>query len=362
MADYPHTQMGSTARNLAQCSLDYQKESKEAQEMDLNLIANDVAEQRVKTYLEENASEDLAKKVNEGVPVEKDGKTLIQKKTLAGFMRYATEEARKTAEKGARGACVDDNTVFGWAIHYFEEDAIEGELFNEDGTPYVKPIPKVEAKPYTPPTPKPKEPTLFDLIEESDQKQEPRVLDEEDQRMVDEEMEAKGEIPIIEPEDEVGEEPEQETPAPDQEKLGKQYSAFYQKYLELCEHNQGAIVAQRIGDFYEIFGEAAKTFAEAAEITLTSRAVGPDERVPMCGIPYHAIDLYFQKVADKGHYILANSDEEWRAYRPGQKVAVVDCKTGEYKEPPQEEPKQATDTAVIDRIVRLFKGQLEVML
>ena len=310
--------------------------------MKLNLQANDVAEQRVKEYLEANASEELARKINEGVSVEKDGKTLVQKKTLQGFIRYATGEARKTAEKGATSAFVSDETVFGWAIHYFEEDSIEGELFNEDGTAYVKPRPKVETKPYTPPAPKPKEPTLFDLIEESEKKEEPRVLDEEDQRMVDEEMEAKGEIPIVEPEE--------------------QYSPFYLKYLELQKNNQGAIVAQRIGDFYEIYGEDAQVFAEAAEIMLTSRAVGPDERVPMCGVPYHAIDLYFQKVADKGHFILANSDEEWRAYRPGCKVAVVDCETGEYKEPLEDLPKQATNDAVIDRIVRLFKGQIEVML
>ncbi len=313
--------------------------------MDLNLIANNAAEQRVKAYLEENASEELAKKINEGVPVNKDGKTLIQKKTLAGFIRYATEETKKIAEKGASCACVDDNTVFGWAVHYFEEDAIEGELFNEDGTPYEKPRPKVETKPYTPPAPKPKEPTLFDLIDQAEEKP-----DEEEQEK-EPEVEA-----------EVEEEPKQEEPAPIEEKPGKQYSGFYQKYLELCEHNQGAIVAQRIGDFYEIFGEAAKTFAEAAEIMLTSRAVGLDERVPMCGVPYHAIDLYFQKVADKGHYILANSDEEWRAYRPGCKVAIVDCETGEYKEPLEDLPKQAADSDVIDRIVRLFKGQIEVML
>lgn len=311
--------------------------------MDLNLIANNAAEQRVKEYLEQNASAELAKKINEGAPVEKDGKTHIQKKTLAGFMRYATEEAKKIAEKGTSCACVEDKTVFGWAVHYFEEDSIEGELFNEDGTPYEKPRPKVEIKPYTPPAPKPKEPTLFDLIDQAKEKP-----DEEEQ------------VEEPEIETEVEEEPEEEVPAPVTEKPGKQYSRFYQKYLELCEHNQGAIVAQRIGDFYEIFGEAAKTFAEAAEIMLTSRAVGPDERVPMCGVPYHAINLYFQKVADKGHYILANSDEEWRAYRPGCKVAVVDCETGEYKEPPEE--MQQTNSDIIEKIVRLFKGQIEVMI
>ena len=310
--------------------------------MKLDLIANDVAEQRVKAYLEENASEDLAKKINEGVPVEKDGKNLIRKKTLTGFMHYATEEARKTAEKGAKSACVDDNTVFGWAVHYFEEDTIEGELFNEDGTPYEKPRPKVETKPYTPPAPKPKEPTLFDLIDQAEEKPEEEEQNEE-------------------PEVKVKEEPEQNIPASIEEKPGKQYSEFYQKYLELCKQNEGCIIAQRIGDFYEIFGEDAKTFAEAAEIMLTSRAVGLDERVPMCGVPYHAIDLYFQRVADKGHYIIANSDEEWRAYRPGCKVAIVDCETGEYTEQ-EEASKQENNDAVIERIVRLFKGQIEVML
>ena len=64
--------------------------------MDLNLIANTEAEKRIKEYLEQNASEELARKINEGVAVEKDGKQLIQKKTLEGFMSYATEEARKT--------------------------------------------------------------------------------------------------------------------------------------------------------------------------------------------------------------------------------------------------------------------------
>ena len=310
--------------------------------MDLNLIANDTAEQRVKGYLEANASEELAKKINEGVPIEKDGKTLIQKKTLAGFIRYATEEAKKIAEKGASCACVDDNTVFGWAVQYFEEDAIEGELFNEDGTPYEKPRPKVETKLYTPPAPKPKEPTLFDLIDQAEEK-----ADEEEQA---EELEVK-----------VEEKPKQEAPALVEEKPGKQYSKFYQQYLELREKNEGCIIAQRIGDFYEIFGEDAKTFAEAAEIMLTSRAVGLDERVPMCGVPYHAIDLYFQRVADKGHYIIANSDEEWRAYRPGCKVAIVDCETGEYTEQ-EEASKQENNDAVIERIVRLFKGQIEVML
>ena len=64
-----------------------------------------------------------------------------------------------------------------------------------------KPKPKNVTVPKPATVPKPQEPTLFDLIEEGEKKKEECVLDEEDQRMVDEEMEAKGEIPIIEPEE-----------------------------------------------------------------------------------------------------------------------------------------------------------------
>lgn len=87
----------------------------------LNLEAKTREQERVKAYLEANASEVLAEKINEGVKIVKDGKTLINKKTLEGFMKFAQEEARKQVEKGARSACIDDEVVFGWAIHYFEE-------------------------------------------------------------------------------------------------------------------------------------------------------------------------------------------------------------------------------------------------
>ena len=303
--------------------------------MDLNLISNNAAEQRVKEYLEQNASAELAKRINEGVPVEKDGITLIQKKTLAGFIQYATEEAKKAAEKGASCACVDDNTVFGWAVHYFEEDAIEGELFNEDGTPYKKPRPKVETKPYTPPAAKQKEPTLFDLIEESEKKEEKSESD-----ITDEPIEE--EIPTQKPE--------------------PQYSKFYLEYLDLQKNNPNVIIAQRMGDFYEIFGDDAEVAAEALGLTLTSRSVGSDLRVPMCGVPYHAMDMYFQQLADKGHFVLANSDKDYKVYRQGQKITTVDLETGEITTPPNDPKTQHTDDPLLKAIVGMFKGLLEVRL
>lgn len=105
---------------------------------ELNITASNPTEKIVKDYLAKNASEALIDKINNGVPVEKDGKTLINKKDLGGFMAYAAEEARKQAGTNARSACVESSIVFGWAIHYFDEDSIEGTLYNEDGTKYEK--------------------------------------------------------------------------------------------------------------------------------------------------------------------------------------------------------------------------------
>lgn len=122
--------------------------------MELNLTAQNKQEELILNYLQNNASETLADKINNGTPFEKEGKPLLNKKTLAGFMKYACDEARKLAEKGANSACMDDATVYGWAIHYFEEESIEGTLYTIDGTEY-KPTAKrvesnaVKAKPET---------------------------------------------------------------------------------------------------------------------------------------------------------------------------------------------------------------------
>lgn len=105
----------------------------------LNLNPTTEPQKVVKAFLEQNASDILADKINNGVQVEKDGQTLINRKTLDGFMKYATDEAQKIAEKGAMSACVTGDVVFGWAIHYFEEDSIIEKLYNQDGTEYVPP-------------------------------------------------------------------------------------------------------------------------------------------------------------------------------------------------------------------------------
>lgn len=133
----------------------------------LNLETKTKEQELIKQYLEENASEILANKINNGVKIVKDNKTLINKKDLNGFMNYANQEARKLAEKGSNCACIEDKVVYGWAIHYFEEDSIEGNLYNEDGTEYKveinKATPKIESKP-EPKKPEKQQATLFDLM------------------------------------------------------------------------------------------------------------------------------------------------------------------------------------------------------
>ena len=104
--------------------------------MKLNLEAKTKEQQLIKAYLEKNASEMLADKINNGVHIQKNGKTLLNKKTLDGFMKFACDEAKKQAEKGASCACIEDDVVFGWAVHYFEEDSVEGTLYDEDGGEY----------------------------------------------------------------------------------------------------------------------------------------------------------------------------------------------------------------------------------
>ena len=131
----------------------------------LNLETKNKEQELIKDYLENNASEILAEKINNGIKFNKDNKTFINKKDLDSFMKYANEEARKLVEKNQNYACIEDKTVFGWAIHYFEEDEIIGTLYNEDGTLYEEIKPKTETKIIEKPKEKSKQPSLFDLID-----------------------------------------------------------------------------------------------------------------------------------------------------------------------------------------------------
>ena len=104
-------------------------------------------------------------------------------------------------------------------------------------------------------------------------------------------------------------EQEGENLAPEQ---GAAVSPVYRQYLEAQKLDPEAIVLLRVGDFYEVMGENARTVAEEVWLTLTSRDVGLSERVPMCGFPYFASDAYIDKILGRHGVILAEDGKEPR--------------------------------------------------
>lgn len=260
--------------------------------MELNLKANTPSEQKILEYLQNNASETLADKINNGTPFEKDGKPLNNKKTLSGFIKYACDEARKLAEKGANSACIDDATVYGWAIHYFEEESIEGTLYTLDGEEY-KPVTKTkntQKSTYTPTsTPKQQnqQASLFDIIS-----QENNVADT-----------TKQEQPVIQ----TNEESLKETPKIETKQT---LSPVYTEYKTLKEKYSDYVIAYRLGDFYEILGKDAVTIASELDLTLTGRECGLSYRIPMVGFPYHAAEAYFAKIVKKHNLVICENDRD----------------------------------------------------
>ena len=76
-----------------------------------------------------------------------------------------------------------------------------------------------------------------------------------------------------------------------------------QQYLETKKEYPDAILFYRLGDFYEMFFEDAITASKELEITLTGKNCGLEERAPMCGIPYHAVDGYLARLVSKGYKV-----------------------------------------------------------
>ena len=341
--------------------------------MELNLTAITPAEEKILQYLKENASETLAEKINNGTPFEKDGKPLLNKKTLSGFMKYACDEARNLAEKGANSACIDDVTVYGWAIHFFQEDSIEGTLYTIDGEEYKHALKKaVNTKPITvkpqPPKPQNLQFSIFDksddteikdtktdvLIAETDT--DDKEFTEEDKndalRQLDKEMQT-------------------------QQAVDKQQgNPTYQKYTAYQAEHPTAIVAYRLGDFYEVFGDNAATLGNELSLTITSRDVGLKDRIPMVGFPYHAAENYFAKIV-KNHdlYIIENDGEKQFIKRIKPVVnRLIDEDTGEilseeemrefdgdiYEPQGIDEPEPPINKTIPKEVFALFGNKVEV--
>ena len=82
------------------------------------------------------------------------------------------------------------------------------------------------------------------------------------------------------------------------------------QYLETKKEYPGCILFFRIGDFYEMFFDDAKTGAEELDLVLTGKDCGLPERAPMCGIPYHAADNYITKLVKKGYSVAIGEQVE----------------------------------------------------
>ncbi len=76
-----------------------------------------------------------------------------------------------------------------------------------------------------------------------------------------------------------------------------------QQYLEIKKQHPDAILFFRLGDFYETFDQDAETTSRELDIVLTSRNVAKGVRVPMAGIPYHAVENYLARLIEKGYHV-----------------------------------------------------------
>ena len=310
--------------------------------MELNLTAQNKQEELILNYLQNNASETLADKINNGTSFEKDGKPLLNKKTLAGFMKYACDEARKLAEKGANSACIDDQTVYGWAIHYFEEESIEGTLYTIDGTEYKPTVKRVESNAVkAKPEPKKQENvqfSFFDNLTEQEVKEH-----ETDNSSVDTD-----ENEVIE---QNGND-EQKPVASNTPNV-----TFFEKYQALQQQNPAYVIAYRLGDFYEILGDKAVAIAREIDLTLTSRDCGLQERVPMIGFPYHASENYFSKISKTHDLLVVDTDGSTRfiSQKDCKKTTQIDYETGEILSRDLE-----PNNTVISKLYDIFGNTLEV--
>ena len=80
-------------------------------------------------------------------------------------------------------------------------------------------------------------------------------------------------------------------------------SPMMQQYMRLKEQNPDTLLFFRVGDFYEMFFDDALTASRELELTLTGKDCGLEERAPMCGVPYHAVDTYVARLVEKGYRV-----------------------------------------------------------
>lgn len=76
-----------------------------------------------------------------------------------------------------------------------------------------------------------------------------------------------------------------------------------QQYMKTKEEYKDCILFYRLGDFYEMFFDDAKIVSKELELTLTGKNCGLEERAPMCGVPFHAVDGYLSRLVSRGYKV-----------------------------------------------------------
>ncbi len=321
----------------------------------INLTAKGRDQELILAYLRENASDVLADKINNGTPFDKDGKQLINRKDINGFLNFACDEAKKLAEKGARSACVEDSVVYGWAIHYFEEDSIQGKLYNQDGTEYKPPAPvkKTTAKPTSTVAPAPPKPnsqfSFFDMLDKKKDEQETEAATQTDGSNV---VDNTDNGPSI---DEIAESLQQamarKQAKPPVEQKPK--NPLYEKYITYVNRYPDSVIAIRVGDFYEVFGKKATLIADKANLTLTGRDMGFGQRIPMVGFPYHAAEAYFKKIRRLYSVVVVDGED----VRKLNVFGIEDIIDGDNELTDDEE--KLIDDDLTEAEMRLFDGDIQ---
>ena len=82
-----------------------------------------------------------------------------------------------------------------------------------------------------------------------------------------------------------------------------EFTPMMQQYLETKKDYPNCILFYRLGDFYEMFFEDAEIASKELELTLTGKSCGQEEKAPMCGVPYHAVDTYLNRLVNKGYKV-----------------------------------------------------------
>ena len=291
-------------------------------------------------HLKNVIPETVAHKLMNGVHIEQDGKQLINKKSIKLFLQYLCEKMYNAAKNNknktqkVKAVAKEGTAILDEAIKYFNDDKIIGELYDESGKLYKKApeLPKEIAKATkTMAVAQKKEPdkpqqfTLFSLLEENNAQQPlaietPRVEQPKQEAILFSDSPDDVKEEDDEENNEYGEpDDEEETPCAfdvDME-TGEilspqisqpQGSPLYQKYMYFQNQNPQAVIAYRLGDFFEIFGDNAIKVSNRLELILTGRDFGLIERIPMIGFPYHASDTYFRKIAEFAPLIVVEDD------------------------------------------------------